>query len=212
MSIRKFAIFCVNAFAKLFYHHKVYGKEHLPVGAAIISSNHSSFLDPPLIGISYPGEVQFLARDTLFRLPLFAWLIRKLNTHPVARGKGNVAAIRKCLDFLNEGKKVVIFPEGKRSKDGSLQKGQNGVAMLVLRTNCLVIPAYVHGTFDIWNSRRKLPRLKGQTACVFGTPLDFSKLDTSNKKEAEEKITESIMFSIATLHDWYVAGAKGTPP
>lgn len=210
--IRHFAIFVVTIYMKLFHGHKVYGVKHLPKKGGVIAANHCSFLDPPIIGISCPYEVHFLGRATLFSSPFFAWLIKQLNTHPVAAGKGNLATIRKCLELLNRKKKVVIFPEGKRSKNGHLQKGQPGVAMLVMRTNSQVIPTYIHGSFEVWNSSQKYPKLFGKTACIFGSPLDFSKIEITDKKEIEEKIISEIMSKIGDLRDWYKDGAKGEPP
>ncbi len=210
--IRRFCIFSVLIFSKLFHRHRVYGKSHFPKGGGIIAPNHCSFLDPPLVGISSPGEVHFLGRESLFHQPLFAWLIRQLNTHPVRRGKGNIYAFKKALELIESGNKVVIFPEGKRSPTGELQKGELGIGMLVQRTRCLVIPVYLHGTFDVWNTHRKFPKLKGKTACVFGSPLDFSTLASGDKKEEQEAIVEAIMRAIASLRSWYLNGAKGIPP
>ena len=210
--IRKLAIFFVGIYLRLFYHHKVYGIDNLPIKGGIVASNHASFLDPPIIGVSCPHEVHFLARESLFHFKPFGWLIRQLYTHPVTKGKENVAAIKKTVEFLVSGKKVVIFPEGTRSMDGKLQKGQAGIGMLVMRTHCLVIPVYVYGTYEIWNATRKYPRLKGKTACVFGSPLEFSKLERGDKREAQIKIVEMIMEAIERLEKWYLAGAKGTPP
>jgi len=210
--IRRTTIIITTLLMKLLYHHKVYGKKRLPKAGGIIAANHSSYLDPPLIGISCPHEVHFLGRESLFRSPLFAWYIRKLYTHPVARGKGNIATIRKCLELLKAGKKVVIFPEGTRSQDGNLHKGQLGVGMLVLRTKCLVIPTYIHGSYEIWSCHRKHPKFKGKTACVFGKPLDFSHFEGTSTREMEERIAHSIMNAIAKLRRWYLDGAKGSPP
>ncbi len=210
--IRLFAIFVVSFYARLFYRHRVYGKKHFPKSGGMICSNHTSFLDPPLIGISCPGEVHFLGRDTLFNSPFFAWLIRHLNTHPVRRGKGNVEAFKKAMGLVQEGNKVVIFPEGHRSADGQLKGGQLGVGMLVHRTECIVIPVYIHGAFKIWNTKRKFPKLFGKTACVFGTALSFDDLKNLDKKEAQREIVSRIMAEIAHLRDWYLAGAKGSPP
>ncbi len=178
----------------------------------ILAANHSSYLDPPIIGVSCPQEVHFLARDTLFKSPLFGWLIRALNTHPVKRGQGNIAAMKKALEFIEEGKKVVIFPEGTRSPTGDLQKGQAGIGLLVQRSHCKVFPIYIHGTFDIWSIHRSKPLLKGQTACVFGKPLAFHISEETDKKEAHQQIINQIMGAIAKLQEWYLAGAKGTPP
>lgn len=211
--VRLFCIFWVAIFAKLFYRHKVYGKEHVPRSSAIIASNHCSFLDPPLIGISSPIEVHFLARATLFKRPAFAWLIRQLNTHPVAPGKENVQTFRMITKLIAKGERVVLFPEGRRSQTGELLKGQLGIGMLVMRSKAVVVPTYTHGTFPIWSRGRRFPKLFGQrTAVVFGTPLDFSNIDLQDKKKSQQEIAETIMETIGNLKSWYLAGAKGTPP
>lgn len=210
--IRLIAVFFVNLYARIFYRHRVYGKEHFPKGGGIVCSNHCSFLDPPLIGISCPGKTHFLGRDSLFRSPLFAWLIRRLNTHPVRRGKGNIYAFKKAMELVEGGNKVVIFPEGHRSADGQLHKGQLGVGMLVQRTKCQVIPIYIHGTYEIWNTKRHSPKFFGKTACVFGTPLTFVDLEGLEKKERQGAIVARIMAKISELRKWYLTGAHGSPP
>jgi len=196
---------------RCFYRHKVYGKEHIPAGGAMIASNHSSFLDPQLVGISCTDEIHFLARDTLFHFKPFGWLLSQLNTHPVQRGKGNLGTIKMTMELVRSGKKVVIFPEGKRSSDGTLQPGQLGIGMLVQRTGCRIVPVYTHGTFEVWNNQRKLPKLFGHTACIFGTPIEYSD-SAQDKKEAQAEIVNTIMEKIAALRQWYLDGAKGSPP
>lgn len=212
--IRLFCIFCVWILAKIFYRHKVYGKKHLPKGAALIASNHCSFLDPPLIGISYPGKVHFLGRASLFRKPAFAFLIRRLNTHPVDPGKGNLSTFKLILRLMKKGNKVVLFPEGRRSRTGELLKGQLGVGMLVLKSHCKVIPVYLHGTFALWDPKKRFPSLFGhRTACVFGRALDFSHLiENGEKKESQQEIADEIMRVIGVLKEWYINGAKGPIP
>lgn len=209
--IRRFCIFVVKIWCTIFYHHKVYGKENIPPGGGIIAANHSSFLDPPMVGISYPGEVYFLARETLFKFRPFGWLIRQLNTYPLKRGKGNATIFKFATDLILNQKKVVLFPEGKRTRDGTFQKGKEGVSILVMRTGCMVIPTYIHGSYDIWNWSRKFPKLSGRSACVFGKPLYFQ-IGNEGKKEAQEKIAEEIMGAIQRLQEWYISGAKGSPP
>lgn len=223
--IRLAVIWIVSRYLFLFCRHRVYGKCHFPKGSAIICANHNSFLDPPVIGCSAPGEVHFLGRDTLFQVPLFGWLIRQLNTHPVRRGKGNSSAFKKTIELLQQGCKVVIFPEGTRSPDGELRPGQLGVAMLVQKmyrapANSVayqgipVVPVYIEGTYEMWSIHRRLPKLFGKTACVFGSPMTFEELfaQEGDKKEVQEAIRARIMEKIAQLKTWYAAGAHGTPP
>lgn len=210
--IYRFCRGVVWLFTLLLYRHKVYGKEHVPPGGALIASNHASFLDPPLVGVSCPEKIFFLARESLFSFKPFGWLLFQLNTQPVKQGKGNLNTFKTTMELLKKGGKVVIFPEGKRSADGELHKGQLGVGMLVQRTHCKIVPVYTHGTFEVWNNKRKFPALFGKTACVFGTPIEYLPSDKEDKKEQQAEIVDQIMTKIAELKSWYLAGAKGTPP
>lgn len=210
--IRWFCKSIVGIFVKIFYRHKVYGKENFPKTGGMVVCNHSSFLDPPLVGISCPGIIHFLARESLFKSKAFAWLLGQLKTHPVRSGSGNLDTLKYAMELLKSGRKVVIFPEGSRSRDGSFQKGQLGVGMLVYRTECPVIPIYVHGTFDAWSPDQSRPKLIGKTACIIGKPLDFTHLATQDRKEAQNIIVTRLMQKIEELQAWYLAGHKGSPP
>src|SRR5271167_3814145 len=106
-------------FAKILYRHKVYGREHILSEAAILASNHVSFLDPPILSLSCPEDVYFLARKTLFN-GLFGKFIYALNARPVSAGSANLEVFRQIANLLGEGKKVILFPEGTRSTDGKL--------------------------------------------------------------------------------------------
>ncbi len=198
---------------KLFYGLKVYGVSNIPEGPGILAGNHASYFDPPLISASYPGEATFLAKDDLFVNPFFRFLIQHLNAYPVAdEGAKNLNSFKMVIKFLEEGQKVVIFPEGFRSPDGNIQPLKTGVAMIALRTQCPVIPVYVHGTFQAWPKTQKYPKLGEKLACVFGSaihPKDFAHLD---KKHAQEEMTKVLSDKLFALKDWYENGAQGAPP
>jgi 1-acyl-sn-glycerol-3-phosphate acyltransferase len=205
-------LFLTWVFFKLIYRHKVYRADRNYEGSAIIAANHTSFFDPPILAISWPEEVHFLAREGLFKNPLFGALIRKLNAHPVSGDAGDIAVFRTICSLLHEGKKLILFPEGKRADSDGLDELKPGIAMLISRSQSAVIPAYIHGTFTIWNRWHKFPRLWGKTACVFGSPIlwrDFAHLD---KREAQQALTAKVAESIEALRYWYQNGAHGNPP
>ncbi len=205
-------LFFAWCFFKIFYRHKVYGLEHFYGKAAIIASNHSSNLDPPILAISWPEEVHFLAREGLFKNAVFGWLIRKLNSHPVSGDAGDVVVFKLICSLLNEGKKIILFPEGTRGWKDELGVLKPGIAMLVSRSKTAVVPAYVHGTFKIWNRKRKFPRLWGKTACVFGSPILWEQFAHLEKREAQTALTVKLAASIRALRSWYEKGARGIPP
>jgi 1-acyl-sn-glycerol-3-phosphate acyltransferase len=197
---------------KLVYRNKIYGLSHFYPGPALIAANHTSFLDPPIVSVSSPQEVHFLARKTLFKNPLFGAMIRSLNSHPVSGQAEDVAVFKTIVSLLREKKKVIIFPEGKRSLDGKIGDIKPGIALLLARTEAAVIPTYIHGTFEAWNRKRVLPKLYGKTAVVFGSPIFYKPEHHKDKKSAQREITEKLHKALHDLQDWYLAGAKGNPP
>jgi 1-acyl-sn-glycerol-3-phosphate acyltransferase len=205
-------LFIAWSFFKIFYRHKVYGYEHLYLDSAIIAGNHASYYDPPILAISWPEEVHFLAREGLFKNPFFGGLIRKLNSHPVSGDASDIKVFKLICSLLGEGKKIILFPEGQRGDTDVLGELKPGIAMLVARSKSAIVPAYIHGTFNIWNHFRKFPKLWGHTACVFGTPILWSDFAHLEKKEAQKAITDKLASSISALRTWYEKGAQGTPP
>jgi len=205
-------LFFAWCFFKCLYRHKIYGLEHFYKDAAIIAGNHSSFYDPPILAISWPEEVHFLAREGLFKNPLFATLIRKLNAHPVSGDAGDIGVFKSICTLLASGKKIILFPEGTRGDKECLGELKPGIAMLVARSKSAVIPAYIHGTFSIWSRFRKFPKLCGRTACVYGSPILWAQFAHLDKREAQKALTEKLRSSIEALRTWYEGGAKGFPP
>ncbi len=206
-----FVIAVVTLFAKLFYRHKIFGKQHIQQGSAILASNHDSYFDPPLLSISCPEPVFFLARKTLF-MGLFGKMIYALNARPVSGGAANLQIFREISALLEQGKKIIIFPEGTRSQDGNLGQFKAGIFLLFQRTHCAIQPAYIAGSYSIWGRSRKWPKLSGRTACIFGSPLLWERYENIPRKEAEEQFARDLRKSILDLKEWYEKGARGIPP
>jgi 1-acyl-sn-glycerol-3-phosphate acyltransferase len=159
----------------LLYSHKVSLPETLLLGqGAIIAANHASFLDPPLIAVSWPEPIHFLARKELFFNPFLRMIITNLNAHPVGTTGDTTASIKLACKLLQEGKKVLIFPEGTRTLTGEIDTFKSGITLLAKRTGCPVIPAYIHGSYDLWPRTKARPHIFGQkTACLFGPPIAY---------------------------------------
>jgi 1-acyl-sn-glycerol-3-phosphate acyltransferase len=204
--------FLFKLFFTVFYHYCVYGTKPIYPGAAIIAPNHLSFLDPPLMGASWPEETHFLAKASLFSSPLLRIILTHLNTHPVQGSAQDLASFKIICRLLNENKKVVIFPEGMRSENGQLRPIKTGVAMLALRTKSPIIPTYIYGTFEAWPRDRKWPKLGGKIACVFGKPILVDPYLQLEKKKAQEMLTQQLQQSIVNLKEWFEKGAVGEPP
>lgn len=205
-------IFSAWLIGKVFYRLKVYGLEHYYPQGAILASNHTSFLDPPIISACWPDEVHFLARQTLFKNRFFGAFIRNLNAHPVSGEAGDINVMKTLVSLLEQGKKVVLFPEGTRSKNGELQPFKQGISMLVTRSKSAIVPVYIDGAYRAWNRNQKFPRLFVKVTCIFGTPITWESFSHLDKKDAQHQISEKLHASILDLKKWFEEGAHGVPP
>ena len=148
-------------FFKIYNRLEVYGLEKIPHGTqVIVAANHASYVDPPLIGGVFPGRLRFLAKESLFRVPLLGFFIKALGAIPVEREDGQRAGavMKNLLILLTKGESVILFPEGTRTADGRLKPLEAGVAYLSVKTGVPVLPLYVGGSFKVWPKGKTFPR------------------------------------------------------
>jgi len=188
---------------KVLYRHKTFGIEHIPKGRAVIAPNHVSYYDPPVIAVSCPDEVNYLAKEDLFSKGLLGPLIRQLNAFPVPSNASDVKTIKLLVSFLRKDKKIMIFPEGSRAMRDELGPIKPGIARIAMRGDAPIVPTLIHGTFDIWPRQNKYPKLSGRSFCAFGPPIYPGKYHHLDRKEAQTKITEELALSIALLRKRY---------
>ena len=165
-----------------------------------------------MVSAACPHEVQFLAKASLFRVPLLGAIIRRLNSHPVARGASDAAVFRQLIALLQEEKKVVLFPEGQRSDANEIQPLEKGLAFLAYKAHSRILPAYVSGTGAIWGPSRRFPRWRGRISCAFGSPIEWEEFAGLDRAEAIERMTARCDASIRALKAWMEDGAIGDPP
>ena len=166
----------------------------------IIAANHTSFLDPPLVGSSIPFPVYFLARDTLFHGKIFSYIFHSLNAIPVTKQIDH-----RAFKSAGRGYTVVIFPEGSRSVTGELENFNLGVALLAKTLKKPVIPAYIEGAYEIWPRTNKFPKLTGKTSIAFGPPCYLENFAGGSKKEQYRSFTQALEKSIKELKNRDVA-------
>ena len=195
------------ALMKLYFRLESRGTEHVPrEGAVLIVANHSSVLDPPLVGGAAPRPLTFLAKAELFRVPGFGALIRRLNAKPLRREGADPSALRAAQRVLQEGGALLVFPEGTRGEEGVLRPAKPGAALLAMQTGVPVVPVYVSGSGRAWPRGRRLPR-PAKVRVTFGAPLTFAKAAGADRKAQYEDAGRQMMAAIAQLRDDVVRGA-----
>ncbi len=179
----------------LIYRVRVNGASNVPKsGPVLIASNHQSFLDPPLVGTFIRvRHLSFVAKIGLFKFGPFAWLISALNSVPINDEAGDAGAIREILKRLGAGHAVLIFPEGTRSPDGGQKAFKRGVALLMKRAKCPVVPVAVEGCYDAWRIGQKYPSVLGKRVAVtYGKAIPYDELEKDGPDAALARIAREV--------------------
>ena len=183
-----------------FGHVTVIGRKGVPrTGGMLLVANHTSYVDPPLLGYSMPRSVCYMAKAELFDVPVLGPLLKRVKVFPVKRGVVDRQALQTAHKLLTSGEVVAMFIEGGRSADGMLQPPTIGAAMIALRAGVPILPA------AIVNADSLLPRdrkwfCRANVKVVFGTPMSFDHLrDKHADRAVLTDVSESVMREIAAL-------------
>ncbi|MDD4183619.1 MAG: lysophospholipid acyltransferase family protein, partial [Candidatus Omnitrophica bacterium] len=137
---KRLCFLLVSLFCKI----EVEGKDVFPkTGPFILASNHISYLDPEVVGMLCPRQLNYLAKEELFKNKLVAAFLKKINVIPIKRGQADLHVLRLSLKIL-ENKPLLIFPQGTRATNYDSFK--EGVGFLYKNSQAPVIAAKVYGT------------------------------------------------------------------
>lgn len=195
-----------RAVFKIYFRWRVYNPERVPLqGGVILAANHASYIDPPLVGAGVPRMINFLARETLFHVPVLAAILRSWKVVPVDRDAGTGRGLKTILNRLDQGGAIILFPEGTRTRDGNFQPARSGIGLTVIKSNAPVVPVRVFGTFEAYGRAHKFPRPM-RLQVKYGTPMLFEKERAEAKtcpkdrlKQIYQEIADKIMAEIVKL-------------
>lgn len=147
------------------YPIRVYGRENVPEGAALICPNHSNNVDPFLVCLAMGKSVfcRHLAKIQTKSIPIFGRIMEKLGSIFVNRGEQDIDAYKQCIRLLKGGEKLMVFPEGTRVHGDAVVEPKSGVIRMAAKTGVPIVPVYLPRDKKIF---RPCPIVIGEPYCV----------------------------------------------
>ena len=177
---------------------RVVGRGNIPRGALILASSHLGNVDPMMLAIAMAPRrrrIRFMAKEQLFRYVLTPFVVG-WNPIRLYRGASDRRALRQAEEVVRNGELLGMFPEGTRSKTGSLGTLQGGTALIALRTNAPIIPCRVFNTNNLGKKGNLFPR---PTLTIrFGKPFPVERGEGPLGKQVEA-LTERIREELEAL-------------
>lgn len=169
------------------------GVENVPAGVCMFAANHVSNMDPPAALIGIPRRISFLAKQEVFKVPFVGTALRLGKIVPVDRAdrEAAVASIEEGVAILRQGISFFVFPEGTRSKDGSLKAFKKGTFVMAIRAGVPVVPVSILG------SRERMPKgrlsvVPGEILLRFGAPIDSRRYAVDERGELLDRVRAAV--------------------
>ncbi len=194
--ICQFLLYCIF---KVWNRFELRGSELLPGKSSgfILAANHTSYLDPPVLGGRIRRQLGFLAKEKLFKIPVLGTMIVWLGALPIA-GDSEFKSMRVVIRALKNRKAVVIFPEGTRAAGEEFLKPQPGVVFLAHAAQVPIVPCYIEGTAKAWPRGRKA-FLPVKIRVFVGKPIPVESGDIVDKLKYYETTAALVMDRIRDL-------------
>lgn len=139
----------------------------------ILVANHYSYLDIPCIVAAVPQPIRFMAKVSLFKIPIFGWALARAGFIPIDRQNRRTAvkSFDMAADRIRKGNTIVVFPEEGRSKVREMRPFQRGAFLLALKSEKTIVPIAIDSTFDVFpvGAKRVTP---GRVTIRVGTPIE----------------------------------------
>ncbi len=176
----------------------------------LLLSNHQSMLDSFLVGLAayYPRSLvqprllpwNPAAAENFYRTPILAWLADNWKCIWVQPGRRDLHALHRMIQVLPSGV-MTLFPEGTRTGDGSVGRGQAGTGLLILATRARVIPVTIEGMREVLPIGTSVPRIFKRIRVAYGPPVDYADfLAQPRTRETAQALIDRVMAAIRAQH------------
>jgi len=179
---------------------KVEGLEHVdPNRTTIYCANHPSAMDIPILLLTLPVQFRFLAKRPLFHIPFLGWHLRRSGHIPVDRERPREAleSLDQAAKKIQEGRSVVLFPEGHRSRDGRMLPFKSGSFYLAIRAGVPIVPITLNGTRAVLKPDTLHVR-PGETEVIAHPPIPTANLTLEEVQTLSERVRNQILSRFRT--------------
>lgn len=177
----------VRLFSRIVFRIRFEGVENVPkTGACIITPNHATYLDPILMTIPIHRRIHYMTWSKVFEIPVIGSLARLFGAFPVRIDTVDAAAQREASDLLENGKVLMMYPEGGRTTNGRLMAFKLGAFRLALTHGTPLVPVAIEGAYKVWPVGKLLPR-PARVKITYLPPIEVAKLEAATKVELKEK-------------------------
>src|ERR1700760_1619823 len=171
----------------------VIGRENL-LPVAVYTSNHTSFMDTPLVFSSLPFQFRILAKQSLWKWPFIGWHLNRSGQIPIDEETNSsaIAGLNRAIRAVKDGMPIFIFPEGGRTKDGEMQPFMKGPAYISIRARVPLVPMALVGTYELLpiHTHHFRPR---PVKLVIGKPIDSSSYSIRQTDELTDRLRDEIL-------------------
>ena len=188
------------------------GGPGLPDGPCVVTANHTSLLDGPLLAVLYAREklrpLHMIAYEEPFRHWLMGWILRSAGCIPFRRGNraSQTEMLKTALGWLAAGEAVGVFPEGHINQSARLGKPRKGAAILALEAQVPVVPTAIFGSRELYPTGARFPKFRRKAIIRWGQPIDlwpkelaYAESSPAERREMIDNLNYRIMHGIAEL-------------
>lgn len=161
----------------------------------ILAPNHISAWETVMMPALSKKVMYMMAKEEIFKNRFFGWFLRQMRAFPIARKKNDLGAIKTCVKLLKEGKSICMFPEGTRSKDGTMNF-KTGVSMIAHSAKVPVIPVGIVAEDNF--------KFRSKVHIVYGEPIYFTdyydkKINKEDLVDMTEKVRDGVIKAIKSV-------------
>ncbi|MEL6438593.1 MAG: lysophospholipid acyltransferase family protein [Cyanobacteria bacterium J06621_8] len=188
----------VSPFLHTYFRIKIHGAEQVPQrGGLIVVSNHASYFDPPILSNCVGRPVAFMAKEELFKVPVFKQAIQLYGAYPVKRSAADRSALRAAMTAIDSGWIAAVFLQGTRSPDARITDPKLGAAWIAAQAQVPLLPVSIWGSEKILSKGSSVPKTTPLTVRI-GSIIDPP---ASTKKLDLQIATQQCALAINALHD-----------